>query len=446
LFILAVTAVALCSGLITYLIGISFSFGAFLAGIVLSDSAYGKKALSELMPIRDLFTMLFFVSIGMKLDSSFLFRHAALVALCIFFTCFIRTSILSCITWIGGYRNVIPFAMLFGMVPTSEIAFVVAQSGYSDHIFSENIYSLILCTAVCSMLIGPIADNLTSVTYGIFRKYFFKNEPLKNNISIKLPELSNHIIIAGGGAFSRNFAHLLEKIRFSYVIIESDNQEFDKTFKDKYRVILGDPQSDVILHSAGIERAKLFIAAANGFGDNLDAIRAVREISSTVSVITRADSDEEIRDLQKYNVQDFVEPNLEVGMEMMRRVLLVCEDSATETQNALESIRKILYRKLYGKNHSPAMRTKSFLGLLDLFWIQLTEDNPLCRKTIANSKIRTNTGSSIVGILRNDQFQTNPGPDAILLPGDMLAVIGNKEQKEKLEILLAASKTDEKAV
>ena len=162
LFLLSITGIALVSGAVSVAMGVTFSFGAFLAGIVLSDSSYGRKALAELSPVRDFFAMLFFVSIGMMLDVRYLGAHWLMVCALVVLTGLSRTVFLAAVTWISKYRNVIPVAMLFGMFPTSEIAFVVIGTGYQGGFITSELYSLILCIVVCSMIAGPLVDNLTT--------------------------------------------------------------------------------------------------------------------------------------------------------------------------------------------------------------------------------------------------------------------------------------------
>jgi CPA2 family monovalent cation:H+ antiporter-2 len=119
LFLFAVTGLALGIGLLSEAMQVSFSFGAFLAGIVLSESDYGKRALYEMTPVRDLFAMLFFVSIGMMLNVAYLLQNLPLVLLLMVVTSLSRTIFLAAVSWFSGYRNIIPIAMLFGMFATS---------------------------------------------------------------------------------------------------------------------------------------------------------------------------------------------------------------------------------------------------------------------------------------------------------------------------------------
>ena len=389
--------------------------------------------------------MLFFVSIGMMLDCQFLLNHFPLVILLLLLTSFARSVMLAVVTWASGYRNIIPYAMLFGMIPTSEIAFVVIQAGKDDGIFTGAVYSLILSIVVCSMIVGPALDSLTAPAYAFVRKYLYRNGPIMDNISMPLPHLSNHILIAGGGAMARSVANLLSALNLPYVIVESDYNAFRTARKENLTVLYGDPQSEVILNSAGIDRARLFLAAADGFTENLAIIRTARHLNGEVSIVTSADLQEEMDLLQNYQITEIVQPDFEARLEMMRQVLISLKMSALEVQNYLDEVRHQRYKKLLMESQSDFTtlhRMRSFLGMIELYWVQLPQNSPLSGTTIAQSAIRSKTGSSVAGILRDDVFLTNPGPSELLKAGDILAMVGNREQRSTFERIAGNESAD----
>lgn len=443
LFLLAVTALSLGIGHMSDMMGLSFSFGAFLAGIVLSDSDYGKKALYEMMPVRDLFSMLFFVSVGMLLDWRVLIDNFALIAGLMLLTSLARTIPLSVITAFYGYRNVIPVAMLFGMMATSEIAFVVIQHGLSNGFFSKEIYALILCVVVCSMLSGPLLDNLINPVYKLLRKTIWKS-PIS---TITIPEtgLRDHVIITGSGSIARSIAILLKRLQLPYLIIDSDHLSFQHNQQESLVSIYGDPHQEVILNSAGLERAKILLAIASGFSENLSVIRAVRELQPDLPIVTRADSEDEVKMLHGYKIYEIVQPKLEAGLEILRQALLKMEVPALEVQNYLDKVRLDHYRPLLEarSDYQLLSRMRSFIGMVELNWMLLPHDSPLREVTLKDSRIRSKTGVSIVGVMREGRFISNPEPEFKFMAGDMLAAIGTLEQNQAFEIMTAAKPIEE---
>ncbi len=445
LFLLAVTGIALGTGFIADWMQVSFSFGAFLAGIALSDSEYGKKAISELMPVRDLFAMLFFVSIGMMLDCNFLLENFWVVLVIMLATSFSRTIFLSIVTWCSGYRNVIPVAMLFGMIPTSEIAFVVIQLAQSEGFFSQDAYSLVLCAVVCSMLAGPLMDALTSPVYALLRKTIWKNGCCKTEIAMPAPDLSNHVLIAGGENIGRSIAHLMKGLDLPYLLIEPSYGAYRKAVSENLNCLFGDPQQTAILESAGVERARILLAASSAFEENREVIQQASRLQPDIPVITRADTAEEVELLHGHNVFEIVQPKFEAGLEMTRQALRRLHVSALEIQNYMDNVRFAHYKPLRDGTPEDAVAEslRSFAGLVELNWIKLPERCAIAGRSIASSQIRSITGVSIVCIMRQGcSILSNPTPEFVLKEGDILALIGTRDQSENFERLCGAEMSD----
>lgn len=445
LFLLAVTGVALGGGQIADCMEVSFSFGAFLVGIALSDSDFGKKALGEMVSVRDLFAMLFFVSIGMMLDTGFLLGHWKTVLAVMLATSLSRTLFLGIVTWCSGYRNVIPVAMFFGMIPTSEIAFVVIQLARQEGVFGEEVYSLVLCAVVCSMLVGPLMDSLTSPVYSLFRKTIWKNSLVAHNVTLPPPDLADHVIVAGGDNIARSIAYLLEQRGLPYLIIENSYNAYQKARGEHLMCLYGEPQQEVILRAAGIEHARLLLAASPSFRENLEVIKMANKLHPDIPVVTRADAPDEVELLHDdCRVFEIVQPKFEAGLEMTRQALLRLKVSAVEIQNYMDSVRFDHYKPLRDGMSEASMADdlRSFTGLVALNWIRIPENSPLVGRAIAESRIRSITGVSVVGVMRDRRFISNPSPNLTFSPGDILAVIGESDQNACFERMCGSELAD----
>jgi len=197
LFLLAITAIGLGIGYATYLFGLSFAFGAFVAGMVLSESDYSHQALSDIIPLRDIFGLLFFVSVGMLLNPAFLVANLATVLLVVLLVAVGKSLIFATLSVIFRYGNVVPLAVALTMFQVGEFSFVLARVGLSTNSISNELYSLMLSMAIVTMVLTPIISGQIAPLYAL-RKRWFKREPLQ---SINLPKagLRDHVVIAGGG-------------------------------------------------------------------------------------------------------------------------------------------------------------------------------------------------------------------------------------------------------
>ena len=429
LFLLSITGIALVSGAISVAMQVTFSFGAFLAGIVLSDSAYGRKALSELSPVRDFFAMLFFVSIGMMLDVHYLAAHWLLVAALVILTGFARTSFLAAVTWIFKYRNVIPVAMLFGMFPTSEIAFVVIGTGFRSGFITSELYSLILSVVVCSMIAGPIINNLTTPVYSLLRRTVWK-DVRRNDIVLPQPDLDGHMILVGGGRISRVIAHVLIRLKLKYVIVEPSYDRYCEARNEGLNVIYGDPMSDVILAAARVGHAKVLAPMIQKLEECLAIIRQARKFNPGLRTVMCANSPETEKRLADESIDEIILAHFEVSLELTRRILVLNGISEAHIQNYLDSVRASRYRPMTddGPAFALAEKIRTFQGLIELHWTQLQPDSPLAGHSIGESGIRARTGTSIVGVIHEGKVDANPRPDTVLQAGDLIAAIGNAEQ------------------
>ncbi len=429
LFLLSVTGIALVSGAISVAMQVSFSFGAFLAGIVLSDSAYGRKALSELSPVRDFFAMLFFVSIGMMLDVRYLGAHWLLVAALVVLTGLARTSFLAAVTWIFKYRNVIPVAMLFGMFPTSEIAFVVIGTGYQGGFITSELYSLILCVVVCSMIAGPVVNNLTAPVYSLLRQTVWRNLQ-STGIVLPQPDLEDHMVLVGGGRIARVIAHVLTRLKLKYVIVEPVYDLYREAQAEGLNVIYGDPMSDVILAAARIGSAKVLAPMIPKLEENLAVVELARKYNPDIRTVMCAASPETEKRLSEENVDEIILSNFEVSLELTRRILALNDISEARIQNYLDSVRASRYKPMLDGSPAFALAEKirAFHGLIALQWTQVQPDSPLAGRSIAESGVRARTGMSIVGVIHEGKVDANPRPDTVLQAGDLIAAIGDEEQ------------------
>ncbi len=436
LFLLSITGIALVSGAISVVMQVSFSFGAFLAGIVLSDSAYGKKALSELSPVRDFFAMLFFVSIGMMLDVRYLGSHWGLVAVLVILTGLARTSFLSIVTWVFKYRNVVPVAMFFGMFPTSEVAFVVIGTGFQDGFITSELYSLILCVVVCSMIAGPIINSLTAPVYKLLRRTVWRNLALAD-ITLPQPDLDGHMVLAGGGRVSRVIAHVLMRLKLKYVVIEPSYDDYREARAEGVNVIYGDPMSDIILAAARIGAAKVLVPMIPKLEENLAVIEQARKYNPDIRTVMCAASPEIEKRLSGEGVDEIILSHFEVSLELTRRILVLNGISEARIQNYLDSVRANRYKPMLEGSPAFALAEKirAFQGLIELNWTQIQPDSPLAGRTIAESDIRACTGMSIVGVIHKGRVDANPRPDTVLHVGDLVAAIGSEEQAAAFALL-----------
>ena len=429
LFLISVVAIGLGVGYATYLFGLSFAFGAFVAGLVLSQSDYSHQALADVEPLRDVFAMLFFVSVGMLLDPAFLLENAGTVALVVLLVFAVKGIIFAGTVRAFGYGNIIPFAVGLGLFQVGEFSFVIARVGLDAGAITQRSYSVMLTTAVVTMALTPFAMRLAPLLYGRWRERYSKEAMSTFN----LPEtgLRDHVIIAGYGRVGSFVARLLARLEQPFAVVDSNPGRGDEARGSGYPVVYGDAGAEPVLEAAGVRRARLVIVTVpDPVGAHLVVTR-VRALNPNVHVVARTATVEQLEGLGRLGVYEAVHPESEAGLELGRQALSHLGVAAGDVQRFADEVRRELYAPItrQGTDGDLLAQLGRAARQIETEWVRLPEGSPLGGRTIGELGVRTKSGASIVAIVRDDLVLANPGPDARFEPGDLVGVLGSPEQR-----------------
>ncbi|UOD34853.1 cation:proton antiporter [Deferribacteraceae bacterium V6Fe1] len=428
LFLLSITAMGLGIGYISYIFGLSYAFGAFAAGMVLSESDYGHQALNDIIPLRDLFVLLFFVSAGMLFDPSFLIKHWKMVIAAAILISIIKGTIFSSLALLFKYHNVVPFALGLGLFQVGEFSFVLARAGISTNSISQELYYLILNTAIITMVLTPVISNFTAPLYA-WRRKSSKKEPL-HTISIPNDEISGHVIIAGAGRLGNYIAEILFKFGIEFIIIEMDYRKYQNAKDKNYPIIYGDASQEVILKAAKVENANLMLITIPNIIIGKTIVEQVKNLNNSLHIVARASSIEHLKLLNELGIYEAVQPEFEASLEIARQALVHYDIPRSEIQKFTDLVRRDLYSSLYENkdNYEELAKLQLASKLFDLTWLKIPDNSSLAGKSINELNIRNLTGVSIIGVLRKGALISNPDKDFIFSVGDNIAIIGNSKQ------------------
>ena len=376
LFLLATTAMGLGVGYGTYLFGLSFAFGAFVAGMLLSESDYGYQALSDIIPLRDIFSILFFTSVGMLFDPKFLFANLGTVLVLVLVVMSGKGVIFGLMSKVFGYGNVIPLAMGLGLSQIGEFSFVLARVGISSNCFSMDFYSLVLTTTIITMFLTPFISGLTAPLYALRNRYL-KTFQLQ---TINLPQhgFNHHIVIAGGGSVGKYVADVLHRIGKDFVIIESDYRRLEKIKPHGFPLIYGDAAQPVILEAAEIDKAELLLITTPVTLICQSIVSQIKKINPGLRIVASAETPEQIKILHSHGVYHVVQPEFEAGLEFTRQTLLHLDIPADRIQAFTDEVRQDLYKPLYDSEteYKTIAQLQNASRLFELTWITLGPQQP----------------------------------------------------------------------
>ena len=341
LFLLATTTVALGVGYAAWSFGLSMALGAFIAGLVITESEYAHQALSDITPLRDIFGLLFFVSVGMLLDPAVVWKHFGTVAIVVGSIAVGKAAIFAAIVRLFGYRRVIPLAVGLTLFQVGEFAFVLARVGLAGGAISSELYSLVLNTAVATMALTPIVSGATSRIYQRLRRE--TREPL-HTINVPATGLTDHIVIAGAGRVGRTIADALGSQNLQSVLIELDARHFQQAREAGLAAIYGDASQAVVLEAAHLSRASTLLVTVPTYTDVRAIVKAARQLRPDITIVARADGPDAVRELYAVGIDDVTSPEFETAIEMTREALVRLAVPADDIRHLTTKMRRERYR------------------------------------------------------------------------------------------------------
>ena len=319
LFLVATAAIGLGIGYGTYLFGLSFAFGAFVAGLLLSESDYGYQALSDIIPLRDIFSLFFFTSVGMLIDPDFLWDNLGIILFLVFIVMAGKALIFGGLSMIFRYRNVVPLAMGLGLCQIGEFAFVLGQVGVKTKSISAEFFMMMLTTTIVTMLLTPAVSGLTTPLYAYWSKRHKPRDLEKHNFPEK--GLSEHCVIAGGGRLGKYIAMVLQRMEVPFVILEFNSRRVHEIKALGYPILYGDAAKETLLHGAAIHHAALLLITTPVSIISQAIVVQARKLNPHIRIIARAESVELLQDLQDLNVKHVIQPELEASLEFAHKAL-----------------------------------------------------------------------------------------------------------------------------
>jgi CPA2 family monovalent cation:H+ antiporter-2 len=437
LFFLATITLAVGVGYLAHVFGLSMALGAFVAGLVVNESEYSHQALSDVIPLRDLFGMLFFVSVGMLLNPTLVWQQLGTVVFAVTAVSLGKAAILAAVVRAFGYWNVVPLAVALTLFQVGEFAFVVARVGLSIGALDAEVYTLVLNVAIVTMLLTPLASNLVPTVYGRF--WPRRAREVYEAANVPAEGLSNHVIITGFGRVGRSVADALSRMRLPFVLVESDDRRVQQARQAGLPIIYGDASQAVVLAAAGLVKARALLVTASAFADVGNIVTTVQRLRPELPVMARADSGEAVRALYALGIQEVTSPEFEAAIEMTRQALLHLNVPAHEVLEVASAVRHRQYGGVGAREDElePMAQIGEIARQLDLSWIRLPPDSPLSGRTLRDLSVRSSTGASIVAIIRGNALLANPDGRARLESSDLIAVLGTRDQIARLEQTMA---------
>lgn len=435
LFILAVMAVSVGTAMLAAeLFGISLALGAFLAGLMIGESDVSHQVAAEALPFQEIFAVIFFVSVGMLVDPATLVENAWQV---IVITALIIVGKAVTTILLGLILPARPTTMLVvaaGLSQIGEFSFIVGTTGVSLGLITNEQYGLVLAGALLSIVINPFLFKLVKPTENFLRTIPW----LWNGLTWRrveeygpvIPDMENHVVVVGAGRVGTFMVRVLDRLSLPILLVEQNEGPAKPFAEAGIPVLYGDASNSDLLTHAQLDKARSLVVTVPSQSAAELIVATARQIAPDLHVISRASTTAGIQRLSKNGARDVIHPELEGSLEIMRHTLLNLNHSPEQVQRYIDAVRRETYYSeiLEGGEWLELSKLLTSVGRLGLYWVTVSPQSRMCGKTLGEIALRTQTGASVVALVRGTEVTSNPSPQEPIEAGNLVALIGDPEQ------------------
>jgi CPA2 family monovalent cation:H+ antiporter-2 len=344
LFVLVALTVAVGIALASSaLFGVSLALGAFVAGVVVSDSPFSHQIGADLLPFRDAFAVIFFVSVGMLVDPHYVAQHwdqVLVITLIIVVVKGLVSGLLGAILPAPGRTALVLAA---GRSQIGEFSFIIGQSGLALGLIDANVYSLILTGAIVSITLNAFVFRLIDPAERLLRRHprasrFVNHGGMR--LDVDPASLDQHVVIVGCGRVGRHIAETLGRLKIPRLVVEADPGKLERLHELGVPVLYGDAGSSEIMDHAALEKARALVITLPDDAAALAVAETARLRAPGLPIVSRAATWEGGRRLANIGVADVVRPELEGGVEIVRRTLRGLALTPDDVERYADTIRR----------------------------------------------------------------------------------------------------------
>ena len=449
LFLLTIIVSCLGIAWLSSLGGLSLALGAFIAGLVISESEYSHQAMAEVLPFRDSFNSLFFVSIGILMDWRVLFSHPLPVA-------GLLAAVLL-VKFVAGAGAVllaeVPLrsAIMVGiaLAQVGEFSFLLAQQGQESGFLRGDPYQIFLAVSVLSMIVTPFlmqwSPHLARRAEAWQRlRHWLPSRTTAHVLRTeeKQIRMKDHVIIVGYGLNGRNLARVLGETEIPYLALDLDGDIVSREAKHGVPVYYGDGTNPNVLRHMKVEDAKVLVVAISDPFITRRAVQVAKGLNPKLHVVVRTRYLRELEELHQLGADDVVPEEFETSIEIFSLVLQTYKLPQSFVMQMVTQVRHEGYA-LLRRSESPELEHHLRGGTLADAAVEtcrIDDDSPAQGKTLAEIALPSRTGASVIAWTHAGVTQANPSENTRLMAGDIVVLLGSRVQiRQAMELLVQMS-------
>ena len=424
---LFVIFIILITGWISQKMGLTLAMGALIAGMIISDSEYNHQIILDILPLRDYFSSIFFISIGMLLQIQIFFDSVlfflGLTAIVILIKIFL--TFLSCVL----VRTPLRISLVVGMrlAQVGEFSLILAAIGLERGLFNNEQYQYILIVSILSMLVAPLLIQISNK----LSIWFFSRMKEVATTREEKETFSDHVIISGYGLGGSTLAKVLQEAKIPFMILELSGEKIKQALKEGHKTHYGDCTHEDTLLRADIKQARMIVYSISDQVSTERAVRLTRKLNPKIKIIVRTRLFSQVEEFKAAGANEVIPEEFETSIEIFCRVLKDYRIPNNIIEQQVELIRLEGYSMLRGLS----LNTESLKKFSTYLTATLTESYMILDDSWASGKtlseINIKSGAIIIAVVRNNKSYPNPGPEFAVLSGDMLILFGSHIQLDK---------------
>jgi CPA2 family monovalent cation:H+ antiporter-2 len=446
LFLMTIFLICMAVALLTWELGMSLAFGAFLGGLMISGSQYSHNAFGNLVPFKNMFTSFFFVSIGMLLDLNFIAENAVLVFGTLILVLTIKTFVAGATGFVLGhtFRGTVMVGLALSQV--GEFSFILAKIGQGAQVLSEFYFQLFLAVAVLSMSLTPliiaVAKPLANHLLKLPLPRFWVEGlfPLKE---IPAPDFSGHMVIIGKDVRAQKLAMLTATRDIQFISITFDPNLVREKQLQGENVIYGDAMNEPILEKAHVDKADIIVVSVGDIIASSAIVEKVRQMNRNAYILARAKFIGDMELLYKLGASHVVPEKFETAIEFYNQVLRKRLLPQKEISNIIRSIRKDFYGVFRDSKQSDSGWFFEEVPDFEINAYKVEEDSDIAGKSLRAISLRRKHGITLLAIKRGEEIIKHPEADTLFEVNDYLYLLGRPENLTKAQELFVVNEDEE---
>ncbi len=443
LFMMSIFLICIAVAMLTAELGMSLAFGAFLAGLMISESEYSHNAFANLVPFKDVFTSFFFVSIGMLLDVSFVIEHHQVVLLSVLLVLFLKSIIAGGTGFLLGhtFRGTVIVGLALSQV--GEFSFILAKIGLDRAILSNYFYQLFLAVAVISMAITPFLMQVSIPLANLLLKLPLPDFLVKGLFPLaemEIPEYTNHLVIIGKDASAVKLSKMAQLNDIQHISIIFDPLLAKDKMQEGDTVVYGDAVNSPILHKAHVDTADIVVVSVGSIIPSLSIVEKVRQMNKQAYIIVRVKHIQNVEEFYHIGADQVLPEKLEIAIDLFSRILTRKLYPQREVNRLVTHIRSMSLGDFVQKDIINRPSPWDEFPNMQITALKIDALSVAEGKSIAETDLRRTTGVTLLAIKRGSEVIEHPSPDLVFCTKDIAYVLGNPEQINAALELFAAEK------